>query len=171
MPMNLCANCSRPMGTETVVGQSFERCPVCGGAWMDTGTFERLLQARPARSHSRQSYPAGLGELTEPRRLRSLVKIAAAGILVLAVAAGLAGYYVVWPLVSKNFSSERLAAIGKNAVKEQAKSLGVPTDLGTWAREAAKKKITETAREAGLPVNETQGDLKQSESQAEKPEK
>lgn len=171
MPINVCANCSRPMGTEAAAGQPFERCPQCGGAWMDQSTFERLLQARQGSSHSRQSYPAGLGEFIEPHRLRSVLKIAAAGLLVLVVAVGLAGYYVVWPLVSKNFSSERLTTIGKNAVKEQAKSLGVPTDLGNWARETAKKKITETAQEAGLPLNGTQGDPKQSESQAEKPEK
>lgn len=140
---------------------------------MDTETFEYLLQARP-HGNQRQSHHAftvGLSEVIEPHQLKNLLMVAAAGILVLVVAVGLAGYYVVRPFVSKNFNSERLTSIGKSAVKEQAKSLGVPTDLGSWARETAKKKITETAKEAGLPLNETRGDSKQNESQAENSEK
>lgn len=123
---------------------------------MDETAFNALL----ARRHSPHDHRSGGRRehdgFSPPPRLGRLLKLAAAGVLVLAIGVGLAGYYLVWPLVSRGISGGNLAKAGKDAITKQIEAAGVPKDISTWARESAKKEIERTAREKlGLPAKET----------------
>jgi hypothetical protein len=143
------------MGAAAAFGVAFERCPECGGAWMDEAAFNALLQRRHSAPEGRSGRRRGPDEYPLRPRLGGLIKIAAAGALVFAVAVGLAGYYLVWPMLSRGLPGNLVKA-GKETVTKQIEAAGVPKDITTWAKESAKKEIERTAREKlGLPASKT----------------
>jgi Zn-finger nucleic acid-binding protein len=171
MQMKTCANCSRPLGVVTISSVSFERCPQCGGAWLNENAFEELLQSG-ARSAGQpggyRSAPWTQGEgVGIPRRVKSLLMLAAAGAVALVTVVGVAGYFLVWPLVSQGLKSGTFAKVGSEVVGKEMKALGVPADIGAWAQATAKKKVDDTVRNAvGLPPKQAQGEAKQAPAEA-----
>ncbi|GAA0557827.1 hypothetical protein GCM10008942_02880 [Rhizomicrobium electricum] len=121
---------------------------------MDEVAFNALLRQRSSSQHGRSDRRLGAdGRRARPRL--GLFKLAAAGAAVFAVAVGLAGYYLVWPLLSHGLSGN-IAQKGREAVTKQIEAAGVPKDITTWAKETAKKEIERTAREKlGLPAGKT----------------
>ncbi len=167
MQMRTCANCSRPMRDAAAGEISFEQCPQCGGAWFEEGQFEALLGSREqsdrtSRDGSHQDHDSIEG-LLPARQLRTLLKVGAAAAVALALIVGLAGYYVVWPLLTRTAASGTLTRIGSEVV---GKPLAAPADVGTWAQQTAKKTAEDALRKAvGLPAKEAAA-----ETTAEAPE-
>lgn len=175
MPMKTCANCSQPMAVETICGASLQHCPRCGGAWLYENAFEQLLRSSQQSHRASQSYPPDyrLGDKDRqmPGAVKKLLLIATTGALALVFLIGLAGYFLIWPLVSPGLKSGTLAKTGSEAVAKEMKSLGVPTDIGAWATQTAKKKVDETLRNAvGLPPKAATGDAKETAAKANETE-
>jgi Zn-finger nucleic acid-binding protein len=169
MEMKTCANCSQPMRAVVNDHASFEQCPKCGGAWIQAGQFEALLASkeRHIRSSAHHEGHSSFGDVLPARQFRTLLKAGAAAAAGLVLIVGVAGYFVVWPLVKSTVTNGTLTKIGAEVVGKQGKSLAVPADIGSWAQQTAKKTAEDAMRKAvGLPVKEAAA----GETKAESPE-
>jgi Zn-finger nucleic acid-binding protein len=66
-----CPRCRQPLVSLEVAGQPFERCPACGGLWVDRQIFERLVatgQGQPTALPATAPEPAAPLEPAEPAK-------------------------------------------------------------------------------------------------------
>ncbi len=174
MEMKICANCSQPMRAVVNGAAAYEQCPKCGGAWMEADRFEALLASRQryARTAGPHDGHSSYDDILPARGFRSLVKLGIAAAAGLILIVGVAGYFVVWPLVKSTVTNGTLTKLGAEVVGKQGKALAVPTDIGAWAQQTAKKTAEDAMRKAvGLPVKEAAGETKPGTPEAAETEK
>jgi len=192
MALFICANCAVAMEQRKVGPVVFEQCPKCQGAWLEQDQYEALLratgpgQSRRAPNDGGATHPLLAALPLEWRRPGLLVKAFAAAAALIVLVVGLAGYFVVWPLLSHSpgFATGVIAKAFPNAQKafsERAKSLTLPTATEAFNKvdQAAKQAIDRAANSAKGMLNGTEqkaaskpnGTAQEASSEIEKPVK
>lgn len=178
MAILLCPSCGTAMEERHVSGLGYECCPKCGGAWAEADAFEALLGAQ-ATSQSRHEFRnatgassshrsdpedgeiAGLGGAAhgyQRRHIRSssVLGYLAAGALVVVMAIGAVGYFVVWPVLMRTVQlppAKELVATSKS-LGDKAGALVKP--YAADAEKAARQRVDGAIREAlGMPVKKS----------------
>lgn len=130
---------------------------------MEANRIEALLASRErfTRSTAHHEGHSSFDDISPARLFRPLWKAAALASVGLALIVGLAGYFVVWPLVKSTVTNETLTKLSAEVVGKQGKSLAIPADIGAWAQQTAKKTAEDAMRKAvGLPVKEAAAETK-----------
>lgn len=147
MPILLCPHCSVGMVQKAGPSAAFEQCPSCKGAWFDQGKFEPFLQ-----SLDRRQVPLDPVPFARPRAFPfgtgSFFRSAIAAFIVVTIGIGLAGYFVVWPVLSRavDVGSQMIGRAAPSAEEMLRSGINVripqaPADLADMAQQIKKETI------------------------------
>ena len=147
MPILICPHCSVGMVQKADPSAEFEQCPSCKGAWFDQGKFERFLQSLDRRQAPLDPLP-----FVRPRALLfgmgRLLNSAIAALIVITVGIGLAGYFVVLPVLSRavDVGSQMIGRAVPSAEEMLRSEIKVripqaPADLAGMAQQIKKEAV------------------------------
>lgn len=147
MPILLCPHCSVGMVQKAGPSAEFEQCPSCKGAWFDQGKFEPFLQSFDRRQAPPIPVPFARSRAL-PFGMGRLLNSAIAALIVVTVGIGLAGYFVVLPVLSRvvDVGSQMIGRAVPSAEEMLRSEIKVripqaPADLAGMAQQIKKEAV------------------------------